>query len=572
LWSDPQDRSGQDVSARGGSLMSFGPDVTLKFCHDELIGLVVRSHEVPASGDGFAFHHHNRLCTVFSASNYKGMEHNSGAVLIITSAELAKGNLAGSVRPEVYYAPDLSHACMSAPEPPKELLEEDIDAEFLPQSSAARQTREIARRSAAAKAEAACHLSIKSDDPAGEQIRDEVLQIVAELVVAHKEDLWRALWEKDIGMRKTPPARNGFVKFDVWKDACQSVLGQAISWDVVGKLLGVVEEMPPHTGAVDYNRFLHRFHVCLREDGCVRATWIESVLGQMVDKLVGLSVQDLLDFFDQDKNGRLTIPELASAVKNLDAGLSGAQVRALFLTFATHCDQAVESDIEVESFLSALVEAAREADQHLGKHTRSRSAWPKWASRFLRHLGREIWERGEHQLLDQFKAFDLDGNGMLDPTEFVRIMGNLQASCKSPNVVMLSEAQLRELAKLADFDGSGAVSYLEILLALQPKDTALGGHVRFDLFEQICATVWCHHEALLRAFHTLDEEKTMLADAAMLTKALESLNNTLAGPSESMQPLLPFQIEALVANIQKDENGFVNYNLFLDAFRVVDCA
>lgn len=46
---------------------------------------------------------------------------------------------------------------------------------------------------------------------------------------------------------------------------------------------------PPRLSA---RRFLHRFHVCLREDGCVRATWIESVLGQMVDKLVGLSVQD----------------------------------------------------------------------------------------------------------------------------------------------------------------------------------------------------------------------------------------------------------------------------------------
>merc|ERR1712217_353781 len=110
-------------------------------------------------------------------------------------------------------------------------------------------------------------------------------------------------------------------------------------------------------------------------------------------------------------------------------------------------------------------------------------------------------------------AFDTDDSGLLEPAEFVKIMKCLQARCRQTGAVALSDSQLMELAKLADFDSSGSVSYMEILLTLQPADTALGGHVRFDLFEQICATVWCHKEALLKAFHTLDPEKTMMVDA-----------------------------------------------------------
>jgi len=268
----------------------------------------------------------------------------------------------------------------------------------------------------------------------------------------------------------------------------------------------------------------------------------------------------------------LTIAELALAVKNLDAGLTPKQVRGLFLTFAVHCDEEVESSIEVEPFLSALVAAAGEEGQaEQSQHARAQSAWPQWAARYLRHLGREIWEGSEHDLLAQFKSFDADGSGLLEPAEFVKIMRALQARCKEPGTVVLPESSLLQLARLADFDSSGAVSYMEILLALQPKDTALGGRVRFDLFEQICATVWCNQEALLSAFHALDPDRTMMADAAMLTQALNGLNRTIGG-SQGHRPLLPVQIEALVSHIQMDENGHVNYNAFLDAFHVIDCA
>lgn len=563
LWSDPQDKHGHDVSTRGASLMRFGPDVTLNFCREEGVGLVVRSHEVPPNGDGYFFQHQDRLCTVFSASNYKGVEHNSGAVLLIRSSDLAAGRLV--VRPDTYYAPDLRQACSAEPNLPQELVIE--------LQAVARQIRERERLIGARQIESKTESAIRQHDQDGSDLKKEIVQIMAGLVVARKEELWQAFWGKDVGYR-SGGVRTGFVKKHAWKDICEEILGSNVNWETLGNVLGAIELSPPHEGEVDYNRFLHRFHIQLKQDECVSAQWIDHVLNVLFDKLMVLSVEELMGTFDQDKNGRLSISELATAFKRLDAGLSSAQVRALFLTFAVHCDGESAEEIEVEAFLRALVAAVRESSaekQSLSKHSRARHAWPKWASRYLRLLGKDIWERQQHGFLESFKAADINKDGLLQPDEFVQIMMDLQAKSSLPPSAQLEEPKLMELARLSDFDGSSSVSYMEILMSLQPQDTFLGGHVRFDLYEQICATVWCHHEALLKAFHTMDPEKKMRVNAEVLTRALQQLNTTLAAGHDKKHPLLDFQIEALVAHIQMDEDGCIDYHKFLNAFEVVDC-
>ena len=67
LWSDPQRARGRGPSKRGVGL-SFGPDVTERFCEKNGVGLVVRSHEVKE--EGYEVDHDGKLVTVFSAPNY----------------------------------------------------------------------------------------------------------------------------------------------------------------------------------------------------------------------------------------------------------------------------------------------------------------------------------------------------------------------------------------------------------------------------------------------------------------------------------------------------------------------
>lgn len=81
LWSDPTESPGIRRSPRGGGVL-FGPDVTKRFCTDNGLICVVRSHEMKM--DGYEWHHDKACLTVFSAPNYCGICGNLGAVCDIT--------------------------------------------------------------------------------------------------------------------------------------------------------------------------------------------------------------------------------------------------------------------------------------------------------------------------------------------------------------------------------------------------------------------------------------------------------------------------------------------------------
>merc|ERR1719277_202290 len=49
LWSDPMDDRGEQPSPRGGGIL-FGPDVTKRFCEDNGLFCVIRSHEMRSNG------------------------------------------------------------------------------------------------------------------------------------------------------------------------------------------------------------------------------------------------------------------------------------------------------------------------------------------------------------------------------------------------------------------------------------------------------------------------------------------------------------------------------------------
>jgi len=81
LWSDPGELRGTAPSQRGCGVL-FGADVTERFCADNGLLCVVRSHEMKEGGYEWA--HDRRCLTVFSAANYCGFYGNSGAVCDVT--------------------------------------------------------------------------------------------------------------------------------------------------------------------------------------------------------------------------------------------------------------------------------------------------------------------------------------------------------------------------------------------------------------------------------------------------------------------------------------------------------
>ncbi|RMZ75308.1 hypothetical protein DV738_g5543, partial [Chaetothyriales sp. CBS 135597] len=80
LWTDPQPQPGRGPSKRGVGLQ-FGPDVTQRFCKNNGLEAVIRSHEVRM--DGYEVEHGGKCITVFSAPKYCDATENKGAYINI---------------------------------------------------------------------------------------------------------------------------------------------------------------------------------------------------------------------------------------------------------------------------------------------------------------------------------------------------------------------------------------------------------------------------------------------------------------------------------------------------------
>jgi len=85
LWADPRGGAGYGPSYRKSrGIFMFGPDVTDKFCKDNNLKMVIRSHEVKDKGWK---QDHPQLWTVFSAPDYMDTGGNQGGFLKITNVD-----------------------------------------------------------------------------------------------------------------------------------------------------------------------------------------------------------------------------------------------------------------------------------------------------------------------------------------------------------------------------------------------------------------------------------------------------------------------------------------------------
>jgi len=83
VWGDPRGGDGYGPSYRKGKgVYMFGPNVSDRFCQENGLQCIIRSHEVKADGTRWD---HPRVLTVFSAPNYLDTGNNMGAILRVTA-------------------------------------------------------------------------------------------------------------------------------------------------------------------------------------------------------------------------------------------------------------------------------------------------------------------------------------------------------------------------------------------------------------------------------------------------------------------------------------------------------
>jgi len=600
MWADPQEVPGVAPNPRGAGLALFGPDVTEKFLAETGFGLVVRSHQVPPNNDGFFLHHGGKLVTVFSASNYCGLAGNQGAVLLLRPD--------GSCEAIRHFAPSFDQLAGVLIEPPED--PEATPAAVRKARSMKRQNTAGALETNAKKAEAVG----KDGESRAERLEREVLKGVARLIVERKQALF-AYWEEC-----DTHAPRGFITTRDWEEGMRAVLGDGMPWKAVGKVLRVKDTL---TKDVDYRRFLSRFRVTVVGGATGGDRWLEELLGRFYGRLLALkgdagSLEELEGFLGGG-DGKVSPADALEAFRwVLGNYISEEQAAALLRTLAAHSapdPSPVGRPLCVFEFLSRLdvcfqhhagvVQGTAAAAPQGGGGVESkapslpqpvREATP-WASSVLSHVGRLLWmedaegspKAGSQRMLEVFRCFDADGDGLLQRDEFAKAVKALLAEYAQelpPELAAetASDERIGELVDSIDYSGDGMVNYLEFLHAFQPVDRTPGRGLRTDLMEQICTTIWANKASLLRTLQVLEETQeapgsedevavpTGRVSRENLRRTLRSLNASLEAARGSVHgaPLTGDQIDILVDHAVFDAEDMLDCQAFLDAFEVVD--
>lgn len=155
----------------------------------------------------------------------------------------------------------------------------------------------------------------------------------------------------------------------------------------------------------------------------------------------------------------------------------------------------------------------------------------KFSNAMLTHLTQKSMSEEEYlSLAKTFRFIDKNNDGVLTIDEFKQAL-------KETDNKSVDEASIKAIIQQADMDGDGTISWKELLLATTARHLA------------------AKEERLWRSFKSLD----LNGDGKL---SVDELRGALEKDTE--------EIKALIAEVDKDQNGMVDYDEFLSMFEAYD--
>lgn len=554
VWSDPHEGRGIGANGRGDSIVSFGADVTKRFLRSDGLRLLVRSHQVPDSGQGYEWHHQGTCLTVFSASNYCGDCGNLGGVLVLTRGE-----------PEQifeHWAPSLEELA---------ILEEEAD-----------------RAQARIRVHARCVSQQRSArGRAIQRMEADIVRRVQELIVRRKADLFDYWSEADAS-----PRGSFCIPAKIWREGCAAVLDAGLPWVRLQEALGVADVR----GDVPYVKFLTRYRVAFDSSfGVSTSGWERSVWSKLMETLLraDLPLREALAALDSTSDGLVSSLEFSRLLESCRVKISPLQARALLRSLAVH----PSSSSRPESAAAAGVvsgTAGRVSVWDMLERLTVTLPVPStsvleaetiaWAVAQLRPLASAIlddaWRRlvppGGSQadwpmpkvLAAWFENVDSSGNGFLDEDEFVVALVALgpaleQGGCPT------DEESLRRLARFCDVGGNGRINYFELLNSLTWEES-LGDDFRQDLMESLHSAMYFNVAPARSSLQKFDSALSGRVSPDNFVKALRAVHAALSATGEYECGLSRTDIEDMALHLPRCDDGCIDYEAFLKSFRIVD--
>jgi protein phosphatase len=609
LWSDPTDQPGKFKSERGIGI-KFGPDLTTKFCMQNKLRFIVRSHQLPEDGRGFAKQHEGRCVTIFSASNYCGNAGNYGAVMVLASEHFPKYEIYEHYAAPLEELPRLMGVHYDAG---KERSSTDAEA-----AAMARWQKEV-----------------------------EKMMIA---VIEKKPELWSHLVDLSKG---------NMLPFDEWEEMLQELVEPNLPWKEAARYWCICQEGGDgqEDGEVDMGRFLGRWVVTL--DSEEYSSFLNKAVKHVYEAILALDMdlEHTLLLFDVDGDGTVELKELRQVLGMFDLGLTTSQLDRLTGQIFTHCTS-VEEDghkhalhaeksgggakLNVQEFLKHLTVVYKQAKQDLKEEESKES---KLAVEALEKIGRLIMKTPQDQLVgdmqkaalkiqslyrgrtarkemetaketgDAMKAtksgacrktqapdrpaedepeigmsekmvtlfaqMDTSGDGILSAEEFVSGIEKIPGMEKitlSNGAKLNDHEQLLRMVSTIDVSGNGTINYLEFLQAFS-ADAAGKSDLADSLGEDITTVLFRHRHAIRMGCHYLDEEGCGKIRAEEFQAVLQGVNTALSRPERTLTTTqISLLVEAMTQEHAKaarakgveDTDRMVDYEFFLRSFIILD--
>lgn len=130
--------------------------------------------------------------------------------------------------------------------------------------------------------------------------------------------------------------------------------------------------------------------------------------------------KEAFEIFDKDKDGYITIKELGEIMKSLGQVPSETELQDMI----NEVDVDGNGNIDFKEFLGLMARKMRDTDT-------------------------------EEELIEAFKVFDRDGNGLVSSMELKHVMLSLGEK--------ITDEEVDEMIKEADIDGDGFINYEEFV-------------------------------------------------------------------------------------------------------------
>lgn len=136
--------------------------------------------------------------------------------------------------------------------------------------------------------------------------------------------------------------------------------------------------------------------------------------------------KEAFSLFDKDGDGTITTKELGTVMRSL--GQNPTEAELADMIHEVDADQS--GTIDFSEFLTLMAKKMKETDT-------------------------------EEELIEAFKVFDRDGNGLISAAELRHVMTNLGEK--------LTDEEVDEMIREADVDGDGYINYEEFVRMMMAK-------------------------------------------------------------------------------------------------------